>query len=285
MSRSSDSFRRRPSHHRDRGTAGGKASSGQKGGGRQNSRPQDTDNTILVEQQQIDLRNRSLAALLAWAIPGLGHAYQQRYRKAGTFFVAIMSLWIFGFAVGGEHVVYASWQPGDKRWHFAFQAGAGAVAIPAIIQGRKMNQYTDRQTGGTRPDYRPVRWLGDLMAPPFRPVRDEAADQVAAWYSTKGAGYEMGTWYTVIAGLLNILVIYDAYGGPLSTSISGRRAVGSEDQDSDDEAGEDDPDDNGAGKIEAGKNEAGKNEAGKTEANPDSSDSTDSKDKPKEIQA
>ena len=33
----------------------------------------------------------------------------------------------------------------------------------------------------------------------------------------------MGTWYTVIAGLLNILVIYDAYGGPLSIPISGRK--------------------------------------------------------------
>ena len=33
----------------------------------------------------------------------------------------------------------------------------------------------------------------------------------------------MGTWYTVIAGLLNILVIYDAYGGPLAVPISGRK--------------------------------------------------------------
>jgi hypothetical protein len=27
--------------------------------------------------------------------------------------------------------------------------------------------------------------------------------------------FEMGTVYTVIAGLLNILVVFDAYGGPL----------------------------------------------------------------------
>jgi hypothetical protein len=38
-----------------------------------------------------------------------------------------------------------------------------------------------------------------------------------------GSGYEMGTWYTMIAGLLNILVIYDAFAGPLSTPISGRK--------------------------------------------------------------
>ncbi len=46
---------------------------------------------------------------------------------------------------------------------------------------------------------------------------------LTAWYARRGAGYEMGTWYTVIAGLLNILVIYDAYGGPLAVPISGRK--------------------------------------------------------------
>ena len=61
------------------------------------------------------------------------------------------------------------------------------------------------------------------MAPPYRPVIENQADEVAAWYATYGAGSEMGTWYTVIAGLLNILVIYDAYGGPLSIPISGRK--------------------------------------------------------------
>jgi hypothetical protein len=45
----------------------------------------------------------------------------------------------------------------------------------------------------------------------------------------------MGTWYTVIAGLLNILVIYDAYGGPLSVPISGRKKESKEDADSADE--------------------------------------------------
>ena len=61
------------------------------------------------------------------------------------------------------------------------------------------------------------------MAPPHRPVIESEADEVSAWYARRGAGYEMGTWYTVIAGLLNILVIYDAYGGPLAVPISGRK--------------------------------------------------------------
>ena len=61
------------------------------------------------------------------------------------------------------------------------------------------------------------------MAPPQRPVYEERADEVSAWYAVYGAGYEMGTWYTMIAGLLNVLVIYDAYAGPLAVPISGRK--------------------------------------------------------------
>jgi hypothetical protein len=72
------------------------------------------------------------------------------------------------------------------------------------------------------------------MAPPRRPVLEDRADDVAAWYVRFGAGYEMGTWYTMIAGLLNILAIYDAYAGPLSTPISGKRR--DDDAESEDDA-------------------------------------------------
>ncbi|MDB4679086.1 hypothetical protein OAL43_01335 [bacterium] len=177
------------------------------------------NNTIAVDGEIVDLRNRPLAALLAWLIPGAGHFYQGRQTKAFIFLVCILSTWILGFALGGSHVVYSSWEPGDKRWHFYLQGGAGLVALPAYLQGRRMNQETD--LGETNSDYEPL-W-GGLMAPPFRPVMESEADEVAAWYAEHGAGYEMGTWYTVIAGLLNILVIYDAYGGPLAVPISGRK--------------------------------------------------------------
>ncbi len=179
------------------------------------------NNTIAVDGELVDLRNRPLAALLAWLIPGAGHFYQGRRTKAAIFFVCILYIWILGFGVGGSHVVYSSWQPGDKRWHYYLQAGAGIVAFPAYLQGRRMNDATDSFTRETNRDYEPL-W-GGFMAPPFRPVLESEADEVAAWYAKYGAGYEMGTWYTVIAGLLNILVIYDAYGGPLSVPISGRK--------------------------------------------------------------
>lgn len=189
--------------------------------------PADDQNVISVDDQLIDLRNRPLAALLAWLIPGAGHFYQRRYAKGSLFFVCILSTWILGFALGGGHVVYASWQPGDKRWHYLLQSGVGAAALPALVQGELMRRKTDVQTGRTYDSYRPL-W-GGFMAPPHRPVIEENADDVSAWYARHGAGYEMGTWYTVIAGLLNILVIYDAYGGPLAVPISGRRKTDDDD--------------------------------------------------------
>ncbi len=188
--------------------------------GKQNHMNSDDKNVISVDGHRVDLRNRPLAALLAWLIPGAGHFYQRRYAKGSLFFVCILSTWIIGFVLGGGHVVYASWQPGDKRWHFLLQAGVGAPALPALVQGNLMRNHTDRH-GRTDRQYKPL-W-GGFMAPPHRPVIEKKPDQVSAWYALFGAGYEMGTWYTVIAGLLNILVVYDAYGGPLAVPISGRK--------------------------------------------------------------
>ncbi|MEO1526674.1 MAG: DUF6677 family protein [Planctomycetota bacterium] len=176
-------------------------------------------NVIQVDSDQIDLKNRELAAFLAWLLPGAGHFYQGRATKGSLYLVCIMTTWMLGFALGGGHVVYASWQPGDKRWHYLLQAGVGAAALPALIQNKHISDAT--RNGETEMGYEPM-W-GGFMAPPHRPVAEEQADEVSAWYADYGAGYEMGTWYTMIAGLMNILVIYDAYSGPLAVPISGRK--------------------------------------------------------------
>lgn len=188
--------------------------------------PKVDPNVIEVDNIRIDLRHRGLAALLAWLVPGAGHFYQRRHAKGSLFVVCILCTWILGFALGGGHVVYASWHPGDKRWHYFLQAGVGAAALPALVQGYRMNQATEN--GRTLDYYEP--WWGGFMAPPHRPVFEQRADEVSAWYARHGAGYEIGTWYTMIAGLLNILVIYDAYAGPLAVPISGRKSDRSADK-------------------------------------------------------
>jgi hypothetical protein len=47
------------------------------------------------------------------------------------------------------------------------------------------------------------------------PVSPSATDQNGQWNARYGAYYDLGTVFTVIAGLLNILAIWDAWGGPL----------------------------------------------------------------------
>lgn len=187
-------------------------------------------NVIEVDGHFVDLRNRALAAFLAWLIPGAGHFYQRRYAKSGLFVVCILATWGLGFAMGGGHVVYASFAPGDVRWQYVLQAGVGAAALPALVQGNLMRVNTD-EDGFTTRGYEP--WWGGFMAPPRRPVAEENTDEVSAWYARHGAGYEMGSWYTMIAGLLNILVIYDAYAGPLAIPISGRKKDASDDGEAD----------------------------------------------------
>ena len=76
----------------------------------------------------IDLHNPALAALLAWCVPGLGHLYQGRTLKGRLFMGAILGTFLLGMWLGGGRVVYASWKPGDTRWPFVCQAGAGVVA-------------------------------------------------------------------------------------------------------------------------------------------------------------
>ncbi len=145
---------------------------------------------------EIDLRNPALAALLAWLIPGAGHLYQRRTGKGLLFMVCILSTYFFGLALGEGKVVYASWNQVDRRWQYPLQLGAGLPALPAIVQ----NMIVRR---GREP------MLGGVMAPP------RTQEELSDWHKTLNMRFELGTLYTMIAGLLNILAIWDAYGGPV----------------------------------------------------------------------
>jgi len=60
-------------------------------------------------------------------------------------------------------------------------------------------------------------WPGGWMAPPL-PINVVGEDQLAQWHFEYGALFDMGTLYTLIAGLLNVLAIFDAQAGPLILS-------------------------------------------------------------------
>lgn len=146
------------------------------------------------------------AALLSYLVPGLGQIVQGRTAKGVLFLVALYGLFFYGMYLGKWQNVYIFTRPPAEaaqtnfftnitdRARFIGQAWIGVVAWPAVIQ------YLDR---------RPVaqRWLGSFM------LYDEDVQERLLQESDKR--FDIGWVLTVIAGVLNILVIYDAYAGPV----------------------------------------------------------------------
>jgi hypothetical protein len=161
-----------------------------------------TTKVTIDETVEIDLREPGWAAFLAWLWPGAGHLYQRRYAKGVLFMAGILAVYFFGLAIGRGHVVYASWTQDDKRWHYLCQVGVGLPALPALVQAHVVLK-----------EHRKPLWKG-FMAPPEQPVQPELEDELARWHAQLGSNFELGTLYTMIAGLLNILVVYDAFAGP-----------------------------------------------------------------------
>jgi hypothetical protein len=81
--------------------------------------------------------------------------------------------------------------------------GVGLPAAPALVQAVVR-----------RGDGQPV--MGGFMAGPQGDDEDRMR-QLAEWHNRLNIRFELGTLYTMIAGLLNILAIWDAYGGPVVT--------------------------------------------------------------------
>ncbi len=150
---------------------------------------------------EIDLKDPLLAAFLAWLLPGLGHWYQGRKHKAVLFFVCILGTFGYGMYLGEGRVVYASWRPPDRRLPYLCQVWVGLPALPALVQAKRA---------------RPLKIFGEeYMAPPQVAASDrEGEDELDRIQKRLHHYWELGAVYTMIAGLLNVLAIYDAWGGP-----------------------------------------------------------------------
>jgi hypothetical protein len=163
---------------------------------------------------EIDLRDPPLAALFAWLVPGAGHLYQRRTGKGLLFMICILGTYFFGLALGEGKVVYASWNQVDRRWQYPLQLGVGLPALPALVQSIAAR--------------RGEPLLGGFMAPPRSP------EELSDWHKTLNMRFELGTLYTMIAGLLNVLAIWDAYGGPVLSEPGNKERGPPEDEKSKD---------------------------------------------------
>lgn len=189
--------------------------------------PQEEGDPVVV-----NLRDPYWAAFLAWLFPGAGHFYQRRYAKGTLFLICVLTTFVFGMSLGHGRVVYASSKSGDFRWQYGLQAATGIIAMPAMVQAFKTQKGNDPyfvlcerfppkhpREFEIIPDEQLAGFQGKtlkdgFMAPPAGPIYVDTMDVLGKWHFDYKHFYEMGTLYTVVAGLLNLLAIYDAFCGP-----------------------------------------------------------------------
>jgi hypothetical protein len=156
-----------------------------------------------------------LAAFLSYLIPGLGQVYQGRVGKGLLFFFGLYLLFFYGMWMGQWRNV---WLPetdelppvvvlGHKlegplkavwyRPQFLGQFWIGTAAWPAIYQYIKYDHTKEE---------------GPLFG---KFQRAPTEDQLNDLQRNGSKRWDLGWVYTVIAGVLNLLVIYDALAGPM----------------------------------------------------------------------
>jgi hypothetical protein len=160
-----------------------------------------------------------LAGLLSYLVPGLGQIYQGRFAKGLLFLVCLYGMFFYGTYLGQWQNVYLPpfkppprdrvqplrRSPVDSILDFIRPLGQvwiGAVAWPAIVQA-----YTYEYPEPPNDEAAPHPILGRFMQMPSEKVQNEILQN-----SDKTP--DVAWMYTVIAGVLNILVIYDAFAGP-----------------------------------------------------------------------
>jgi hypothetical protein len=155
----------------------------------------------MSQPSPVPLRHPRRAAFLAWLLPGLGHFYQGRTGKGWLYAICILGLYLVGYVLGEGKVVYWRWvnplsNPDRFCLYYVGQFFVGLPALPALLQGT-------------------LHYLWPDMTAPFWGFMAEPSQNVLnGMHHRLGKLVEIGTIYTTVAGLLNILAIYDALEGP-----------------------------------------------------------------------
>jgi hypothetical protein len=172
-----------------------------------------------------------LAGLLSFLVPGLGQIYQGRTGKGLLFLVCLYGMFFTGMRLGDWKNVYipdtgagrgARFQFAYDLWtrpQYAGQFWIGIAAWPAIWQYKGLPTPSAEKS---------VFWHYFQHAPPERP-EDKGYKPYEHWEGKSltelqrdgDKTWDLGWVYTVIAGVLNLLVIYDAFAGP-ATGIASR---------------------------------------------------------------
>ena len=156
-----------------------------------------------------------IAMLLSFLIPGLGQVYQGRIGKGLLFFAGLYTLFFYGMWMGQWRNV---WLP-------------DAADLPEVeIAGQRLDGTM--KALAYRPQFAGQFWIGTASWPavvqfvnhdkakPNGPVfgtfqRTPSEEELNNLQRDGNKRWDLGWVYTVIAGVLNLLVIYDALAGPM----------------------------------------------------------------------
>jgi hypothetical protein len=179
--------------------------------------------------QSVDIQYQPLPAVLSYLVPGLGQIYQGRIAKGVIFFVCIYALFFYGMFLGSGSVTLASSSGEEKTYRIHSN-----VYIPDAYADRKEETRLPPLAYNlyTRPQFLGQFWNGIVVWPalvqylrydsrdsdgvaPFGTYMRAPSEQDVNAVQTAGHKLmDLGWVYTVLAGVLNILIIYDALAGP-----------------------------------------------------------------------
>ena len=167
------------------------------------------------------------AAALSYLIPGLGQVYQGRTGKGLLFFVGLYALFFYGMAMGQWRNVWLPDVSDDRQFppvavldqslggpfkaayyrpQFLGQFWIGIAAWPAVVQ-----------YAGFDPQKEEGPAFGSFQRTPPEGGPNDDPDRITLNKLQRDGNkrWDLGWVYTVIAGVLNLLVIYDAFAGPM----------------------------------------------------------------------
>lgn len=162
-----------------------------------------------------------LAAVLAWLVPGAGHVYLGRVARGLVLFLTVSATFWGGIAIGGVMTI----DPRNERWWFVAQALTGVHGLIGW-QYQQSVQTKLLQQVHAAPEYRARAEAINADVHRARNVRDrrvhlarlaELEQRYLDLYASK-AGIALGAptetaarSYAGVAGLLNLMCIFDAF--------------------------------------------------------------------------
>ena len=156
-----------------------------------------------------------VAGLLAFLVPGAGHVFLGQTRRGVLIGAGVLVMFFGGMLVGGLAVVDSRSGRLENRISFFGQAAVGPVAIAVDRLHQSMFKGMDLDTNKVRA-LNPGEVLLGAGDPrngrgfPVIATADPARGEGPPYVRSQGKVQEIGLLYTVIAGMLNLIVILDA---------------------------------------------------------------------------